>query len=247
MKNANAPRKKLLAHLFYILCLGLSFILSVTCHATERESKWTVYLAQDKHLDYGWCGSTTEIELRMASLLDYFLNAAENNKVRWNLDGTLWAEVYERHRGQVGKEHLYDAISDNRIGYAGNYAVLLWGILDTETAIRTCYGSVPIEKATGVGTRTALVMENPGMTWGIANILTESGFHFLGRGIYKLRAESYHHLRDAYPLFWWEAPNGKRLLVHWPPYQDTKSWGGYAEAHCFSKTSGLFLSPAHCT
>lgn len=23
--------------------------------------QWTIYLAQDKHLDYNWCGSTTEI------------------------------------------------------------------------------------------------------------------------------------------------------------------------------------------
>ena len=62
--------------------------------------QWTVYLAQDKHLDYNWCGSTTEIELRMAALLDYYLERAEKNGARWNLDGTLWFEVYHRHRGE---------------------------------------------------------------------------------------------------------------------------------------------------
>ena len=78
---------------------------------------------------------------------------------------------------------LHDAIRKGRIGYAGNYAVLLWGIFDTETAIRACYGAIPIEKSTNVPARTALIMENPGMTWGIANILTDSGFDFLARGI----------------------------------------------------------------
>ena len=218
--------------------LGLLLTFSVVCQATETDRQWTVYLAQDKHLDYNWCGSATEVELRMTALLDYFLDAAERNKVCWNLDGTLWDEVYRRHRGQAGSARLHDAIHRSRIGYAGNYAVLLWGIMDTETAIRACYGAIPIEKSTGVPARTALVMENPGMTLGIANILTDCGFDFLGRGIYQLRAESYLHHRDPYPLFWWKAPNGKRILVRWDLYQDTKSWGGYAEAHCLAAMAG---------
>jgi len=128
--------------------LGLLLAFTVVCQATERDRQWTVYLAQDKHLDYNWCGSTTEVELRMTALLDYFLDAAERNQVCWNLDGTLWDEVYRRHRGQAGSARLHDAIRRDRIGYAGNYAVLLWGILDTETAIRACYGAIPIEKST---------------------------------------------------------------------------------------------------
>ena len=238
MKDNNMPREKLIAPLLYLLLFGLYLAFSSTCQAQERGSEWTVYLAQDKHLDYNWCGSTTEIELRMAALLDYFLSAAEQEKVRWNLDGTLWAEVYERHRGQAGRARLHEAIRHARIGYAGNYAVLLWGILDTETAIRACYGAVPIENATGTPARTAVVMENPGMTWGIANILNSCGFDFLGRGIYRLRAESYHHLREPYPLFRWEAPNGKRILVHWDLYHDTKSWGGYSEAYTLAAMAG---------
>ncbi len=220
------------------LWLGVLLTFAFACQATETNRQWTVYLAQDKHLDYNWCGSTTEIELRMAALLDYYLDLAERNKVHWNLDGTLWEEVYQRHRGQAGSARLHAAIRRGRIGYAGNYAVLLWGILDTETAIRACYGSVPIEKSTSIPARTALIMENPGMTWGIANILTDCGFDFLGRGIYWLRAESYNRNRDPYPLFWWRAPNGKRILVHWDLYKDTKSWGGYSEAYNLAAMAG---------
>lgn len=232
------------------LWLGLWLAFSLVCSAEEnnssrptpepqRDRQWTVYLAQDKHLDYNWCGSTTEIELRMAAVLDYFVDAAQRDEACWNLDGTLWDEVYRRHRGDAGCVRLHDAIRKGRIGYAGNYAVLLWGILDTETAIRACYGAVPIEHSTGVPARTALIMENPGLTWGIANVLTECGFDFVGRGIYRLRAESYNPNRDAYPLFWWKAPNGKRILIRWDLYDDTKSWGGYAEAFRLAELAGV--------
>jgi hypothetical protein len=238
MIGESAYSKRTLAVWLFHISLDLLLAFTVVCQATEKDRKWTIYLAQDKHLDYNWCGSTTEIELRMAALLDYYLDAAQLNKVCWNTDGTLWDEVYRRHRGQAGSARLHDAIRRGRIGYAGNYAVLLWGIMDTETAIRACYGAIDIEQSTDVPARTALVMENPGMTWGIANILTDCGFDFLGRGIYKLRAESYNRKREPYPLFWWKAPNGKRILVRWDLYKDTKSWGGYAEAYCMAEMAG---------
>ncbi len=116
--------------------------------------------------------------------------------------------------------------------------MLLWGILDTETAIRASLAAAAIERSTGVRTRTALVMENPAIPWGVANILTECGFDFLGRGVYNLRAESYLGRREALPLVWWQAPNGKRILMRWDLYSDTGSWGGYAEGYCLSSMAG---------
>jgi hypothetical protein len=217
----------------------LSTMFPDPCRAAEEERTWTIYLAQDKHLDYNWCGSTTEIELRMASLVDYYLDQAEKGEGKWNLDGTIWADVYRRHRGDAGLDRLYRAVRDRRFGYAGNYSVLLWGLLSTETAIRACYGAGRIERATGVPARTALVMENPGLTWGAANILSECGFGYVGRGIYWLRAESYQRQREPYPLFWWRAPNGKRVLVRWDLYDGTKTWGGYAEAFRLAELAGV--------
>ena len=218
----------------WLLCL----LIWNPCPGAEGGKRWTIYLVQDKHLDYGWCGSTTEVELRMAALLDYYLDLAEQDRARWNLDGTIWDEVYARHRGRAGSDRLRRAIRDGCIGYVGNYAVLLWGILATETAIRDSLAATDIERSTGVRTRTVLVMENSTIPWGIVNILTECGFDFLGRGVYNLRAESYLGRRDALPLVWWQAPNGKRILMRWDLYSDTASWGGYAEGRTLSDLAG---------
>ena len=200
--------------------------------------KWTVYLAQDKHLDYNWCGTPAEIETRMAALVDYYLDETLETGGRWNLDSTIWADVHRRHRGDEGASRLFDAIRDGRIGYAANHSVLLWGILSTDLACRACYGAVAIEAATRAPAETALIMENHGLPWGIATILTEAGLPNLGRGIYTLRAESYAGKREPYPLFWWEAPNGRRVLVHWDLYDDNWRWGGYAEAYALHKMAG---------
>jgi len=227
---------------FWVTAVTLTAFCAPGATATpvaEPERTWTVYIAQDKHLDYNWCGTTTEIELRMAALVDFYLGQAEKKRGRWNLDGTLWADVYHRHRGDEGLARLHRAIRQRRFGCGGNHSVLLWGILDTETAIRACYGSISIEEATGQSVNTALVMENPSMTWGIANVLSECGLDYVGRGIYSLRADSYIRDRDPYPLFWWRAPNGKRLLVHWDLYHSTTTWGGYAEAFRLAELGGV--------
>ncbi|MBE2213498.1 MAG: hypothetical protein IAE82_06470 [Opitutaceae bacterium] len=231
-----APTLRLSLILALVGALSLGAVADDGASAASR--RWTVYIAQDKHLDYGWCGTTTEIEMRMVALLDYYLDLVERTNARWNLDGTVWLEVYRRHRGEPGAARLLRAIRDGRMGYAGNNRVLLWGLLDMETAIRSCYAALPIADASGVPTRTALVQENPALTAGAAAILSACGFDFLGRGIYELRAESYQARRAPYPLFWWRAPGGKPLLVKWDLYEKAGSWGGYAEAHELAVLAG---------
>jgi hypothetical protein len=199
---------------------------------------WTIYIAQDKHLDYNWCGATPEIETRMAALVDYYLDRAEAAEDRWNLDSTLWVEVYRRQRGEAGAARLLAAIREGRIGYAANHSVLLWGLLGTELAIRALYGALPVEEATGRPTPTVLVMENHGLPWGLASVFSAAGYPYVGRGTYTLRAETYAAERDPYPLFWWESPGGERVLVRWPPYVDTGKWGGYAEAFELIRLAG---------
>ncbi|MBN1580108.1 MAG: hypothetical protein JXA89_05355, partial [Anaerolineae bacterium] len=199
---------------------------------------WTIYLAQDKHLDYNWCGSPAEIEVRMAAVLDGYLDLIERGESCWNLDGTIWLDVYRRQRGEAGAQRLLQAIRQGQMGYAANHAVLLWGLLSTELAIRACYGSLPIAQATGTTNKIALVMENSGLPWHVANVLTACGMADLGRGIYTLRAESAIGQREPVPLFWWQAPNGERLLVRWDLYEETRAWGGYAEAYRLAELAG---------
>ncbi|MBN1248091.1 MAG: hypothetical protein JXC32_10570 [Anaerolineae bacterium] len=199
---------------------------------------WTIYIAQDKHLDYNWCGAPAEIETRMAALVDYYLEETAATGGRWNLDSTIWADVYERQRGPEGANRLLQAIREGRIGYAANHSVLLWGLLSTELAVRACYGALPIEAAVEQPIRTALIMENHGLPWGTATILTEAGLPNLGRGIYSLRAESYVTDREPLPLFWWVAPNHQKVLVRWDLYKETRRWGGYAEAYALSEIAG---------
>jgi hypothetical protein len=210
----------------------------MTSTQNSNHRHWTVYLCQDKHLDYNWCGSNTEIEIRMTELLDFYLEQAETRGSRWNLDGTLWFDVYRRHRGETGAARLLDAIRNGYFGFGANHSVQLWGMMSTESAFRALSGGRQIEDASGIPAKTALIMETWGILHGAGTILTESGVSRLARGTYPLRAEEFHRDRAPYPLFYWTAPNGRKILVYWPTYTDTKSWGGYAEAFELATIAG---------
>ncbi len=199
---------------------------------------WTIYIAQDKHLDYNWCGTQTEIEVRMAALVDGYLALAEEDRSRWNLDCTLWYTGYKRQRGLQGAQRLVKALQKGRIGWAANHSVLLWGLLNTELSIQSFFQALEIAELTDEITDTVLIMEDPGMPWSVASVVTACGFPYLARGIYDLRAESYNRAREPYPLFWWLAPDGKRVLVHWDLYETTGAWGGYAEAYRLAELAG---------
>jgi hypothetical protein len=200
--------------------------------------KWTIYIAQDKHLDYNWCGTHAEIETRMASLLDYYLVLAERGGHKWNIDCTLWLEVYRRQRGEEGARQLLEAIKRGSFGYGASYSVLLWGIMSTELSLRGLYHSAAIREQTGTRNETVLIMENRGLPWGLASLLADAGFKHLARGTYPLRAESYDGGRTPLPLFRWKAQNGKEILVSWPPYVSTGKQGGYAEAYELAAIAG---------
>ncbi len=203
-----------------------------------RERSWTIYIAQDKHLDYDWCGAETEIEPRMAALVDGYLDLVEAGRARWNLDCALWLEVYRRQRGEAGAARLLGAIRQGWVGYGAQVNVALWGLMGPDLAARALAAGREIEQATGRAAHTALIMENAGMSWGVAQALADGGVRYVARGVYDLRAESYIAQRAPYPLYWWVAPDGRRLLTHWPLYDSTRTWGGYAEASELLRLAG---------
>ena len=51
---------------------------------------WTIYIAQDKHLDFGWIHPVEKVIERINMLSDYALDHLE----RWNFELSIWVEGY---------------------------------------------------------------------------------------------------------------------------------------------------------
>ena len=191
---------------------------------------WTIYIAQDKHLDYGWIHPTEKVVERMNVLVDYHLDAARRIGLRWNLDASIWVEEFLCARPSANREQLLDALRSGRFEVNALWLVPLPGFMSTEEVVQSLYYARHLQDDLSIPVRTASLQEAPSLSWGLATILAGSGFSHLVKGAYDLRNP---HLRERapLPLAYWEGPDGSRVLLKWDAYADTHSWGGYGEAY----------------
>ena len=199
--------------------------------------RWTVYIAQDKHLDYGWIHPVEKVVERMNVLADYHLDAAERIGLHWNLDSSIWVEEFLRARPSARVEQFLAALRAGQLEVGAFWLVPLPGFWGAEEALRSLYYARTLQEELGIPVRTAALQEAPSLSWGLATLLAGAGFTHVVKGAYDLRNP---HLRERepQPLSYWEGPDGSRVLLRWDAYADTHSWGGYGEAY------KLWVSPS---
>jgi alpha-mannosidase len=186
---------------------------------------WTIYIAQDKHLDYGWIHPVEQVVERINNLTDFALERLP----RWNFDVSIWVEEYLRARPAERGEKLLAKLRSGDFETAAAWLVPSPAILGVEEMVHSLRYAHSLQ-AQGVAVNTAMLQEAPSLAWGMVAVLAGAGIPYAVKGAYNLRNP---HLaeRDPYPLAWWEAPDGSRVLLRWDTYTDTGKWGGYGEAY----------------
>jgi alpha-mannosidase len=198
---------------------------------------WTLYIAQDKHLDYGWIHPVEDVAERMNLLLDYHLDASGRAGLRWNLDTARWVEEYVSARPAARVEQLMAALRSGTFEVSAVWLVPLAGLMGVEEILHSLSVAHHLEKFFGIPVRTASLQEVPSLPWGLATILAGAGLRHVVKGAYDLRNP---HLgeREPLPLSAWEGPDGSRVLLKWDTYISTNTWGGYAEAYKLWRSPG---------
>ncbi len=213
--------------------------ISVTARVGEELDKyttpvgnikpWTIYVAQDKHLDYGWRHPVEEVIHRMNDLTDYYIRLNRDKKSRFNFDCTLWFEEYRNARPEGKFSRLAELLKSGEFEIGAFYAVLFNGIMTEEEFVQCLMPALRMEKEYGIKINTAVPTEVPSLNWGLSTILAGAGIKHILRGSYLLNNQNLMN-REPYPLFYWEGPDGSRVLTKFDLFQDTCSFGGYGEA-----------------
>lgn len=206
---------------------------------------WTVYLVQDKHLDYAWNVRLSDMTATMNDWTDYYLGLTAETLApgsgdgpeeqnRFAFDQSIWFDEYERHGSASGFSNLVSAVQSGHVEVGGHYTVLLHGVLGHEELVRSFYFARRVERVHGGSLRTGVPMENGAMPWGLASVAAGCGIDLLVKGICLCAyPDSYSHVtdREPYALFRWEGPDGSQTLVKWDRLLDgnSQSYGGYAE------------------
>jgi hypothetical protein len=192
--------------------------------------RWTLYWLSTNHTDVGY----TDLQERCLEIHRENLDAAlarlpDHPDFRWSAECALQVLSYAENRPPAAVAALVQAIRDGKIGFQALFANMLTGILDHETAARMVWPAGMFARSQGIGFMSAQITDVPGQALTFPMILAASGVRYLASGPNPERAlpllpddeARRNGLTGAwtpYPqLYWWEAPDGSRVL-HWRNY-----------------------------
>ncbi len=182
------------------------------------EKKWTLYVIHHSHTDVGYTDRQERIEEYHFDFIKqaieiltkiYSGEKKEWNGFKWNCEGFWGVEQFLKYADSNLIKRFEYYVKKGDIGISANYLNLTelidFDVLKSEIKKGTDYGA-----SLGIKLDSAMTADINGYSWGYADALLENGVENLFSCIHT------HH--GMFPLikqrpFWWESPNGNKLLA----------------------------------
>lgn len=222
--------------LFPRSCHTLIFLLSM--HLTVLAAEKRVYIAPDDHTDYMWSGDEEDYRRAFVEMLDYYLDQMDATdgdpsefQSRFNCDGHLWVQVYEKEKSTAEFNRLIDRIRSGHLSVPLNCLVPVYGGAPLEGIIRGMLYAGQLEREHNIRLPLAVAMENQTLPYGLGAIFAGAGARYSWRGICGCETKVSNAGDREHDIYWWGGPDGSRILMKWNTlHGSNQSIGGYAEA-----------------
>lgn len=190
----------------------------VTARAPVRilpERRWTLYVAPSSHTDIGY----TDLQERAIAVHVNNTAAAlraceEIPGFCWNLEVASHIDFVTEHRPDLVPA-LIRAMASGRIGLQGLYLNMLTGLCSSEEMVRVLMKGGRLR---GLGRRvaeTASLNDVPSAVGTLPTLLAHAGFRYFTDAVNEYRGPLFRHAdpRIRQAPFWWEGPDGSRVLA----------------------------------
>lgn len=181
--------------------------------------QWKLYVIHHSHTDIGYTDRQEKIERYHIEFIKQAIEISEHARsgakpewegFRWTCE-TFWAVEKFLERTDSGwRARLEKALRAGDIGLSGTY-LNMTELIDGDILARMTRRAVDFGKSIGVNVRSAMTADINGYSWGYAQAMVDAGIENLFSCVHT------HH--GMFPLFrkqipfWWETPQGQRLLV----------------------------------
>lgn len=182
--------------------------------------RWTLYFLSSIHTDVGYTDlQERALEVHRKNLDEALAWLTTHRDFHFTAECALQVLSYVENRSPEAADALVQAIRDGRIGWQALFANMLTGLLDHETFARLCWPAGRLARERGLTFLSAQITDVPGQTLTFPMMLAASGVKYLASGPNPERAVPLLPAAGAegtaYPqLYYWEAPDGSRVL-HW--------------------------------
>ncbi len=201
---------------------------SLTWQSTRH---WEVYVTQASHHDLGYSDLPANVLRDQDRFLDDIVRWCEET-ADWPEDSRFryvieqgWSVLhYLEHRPPEMGERLLRLLRTGQVELTALFANETSELCGHEEQIRLLYPSFQLKRRYGVPITTAELNDVPGLAWGLVSVLAGAGIRYFapdipdyfGWGSNRLRTfwdEQAVLPRDLPGAFWWEGPDGQRVLL----------------------------------
>lgn len=149
-------------------------------------------------------------------------DGAPGERFIWTCETTIMVEDFLRHATPAEIDQFVALNRQGLLGIGGMY-VNTTPLFSAEMLARTLYAAGRLRRDYGLDVRYALNCDVNGQSWGLVEMLLDSGFDGLAMAINRAMA------REPAPrpvAFWWQGPSGRRILTwHGAHYGDGNNLG----------------------
>ncbi|TCP30986.1 glycosyl hydrolase family 38 [Scopulibacillus darangshiensis] len=184
----------------------------------NRQRPYKIKLIQHSHLDIGFTDRQEKIKQLSIDFLKQVIRINEKiesgerrdwNGFKWTCEAYWSVESFLKSESKEWIVRLEQAIKKGTIELTGDY-LHLSELIDEQVLVSKLKASREYADSMGVKVNSSMNVDINGCSQGYGNALVDTGIENLFTCVHT------HH--GMYPLkrqepFWWEMPNGKRLLV----------------------------------
>ncbi|MCC6728108.1 MAG: hypothetical protein IT208_02090 [Chthonomonadales bacterium] len=177
--------------------------------------RWRVYVAPCAHTDIGYTDLQERAIDRHRDNTMLALDAcAKDPAFRWNLEVAAHAWfVKDRSPERYGE--LLQRLREGRIGVQGLYLNMLTGLCSGEELVEALARARRLGRASGFDVRSAHLTDVPSAVGTLPTLLAGAGYRYFSDAVNEYRGPAFRGeggSRRQSP-FWWEGPDGSRVLA----------------------------------
>lgn len=220
----------------------------------KTSKKITVFFVPITHHDLGYTHTIDDLLDAYCNYYDNILDYCdltdsypENAKYHYTVEQFWSLDYYLQHTTDENIQRLKYRVKEGRIELPAFYANVIDCICSNEELIRSMYPSFRFAEECGVTIKRAAMTDIPGMSGGIADVLTKAGVKYLFAGFprYFEWADAYGMIPELKHTYWseefgrhaawrWCAKSGESLLT-W--FQSGYGWFGNDANACIAVDS----------
>src|ERR1035437_8043885 len=196
---------------------------------------WHVYVINLSHLDIGWHDVPSVIKERIAGfvedavrLCDATKDAAPENRYKFTLESSWAVDYYEQHRTAAQFQRLIDCFRRGQMEFGAIYLPIHTDLCGHEELARSTDYAASIRRRFQIPVRMA-ILDDVGESYcmSLGQVLARSGVSWfcIGPGS---KTNSKGIVNNAPRIFYWDSPDGSRVLSAWTPGLWTYARGSVA-------------------